>query len=240
MADPTTSTSGGLGSLGSLGVSIYDLIQGLQGRSQNVGNTAASIANPNMPYAGGEAQELSQMFSDPSAFLNSPLYTTGLQAGMDAVNAGDSAAGLQDSGNRQLALQKYGENYFDQTYNMAVGQLENPAILGNPGEAAKQYMAGNTNNANQLSGGIAGLLNGMPGLLQLIQGGGGALSSAFNNLFGNSPIVPPNSPGATGLNAPAGSPDLLPGSPDVGNFWDTFNPDEATGGASDIEDILDW
>ena len=82
------------------GTGIYDLIQGLQGRSLNVGNTAATIANPNRPYAGGEAQALSGMLTDPSSFLTNPYYTTGLTAGINAVNAGDSAAGLQDSGNR--------------------------------------------------------------------------------------------------------------------------------------------
>jgi hypothetical protein len=69
-----------------------------------------------------------------TALQTTPGYQFQLGSGDAAVRAAAQAGGTGDSGNEALALQKYGQNLADTTYNNYVSQLQ--PYLGAAGQAA--------------------------------------------------------------------------------------------------------
>jgi Chaperone of endosialidase len=58
------------------------------------------------------------------ALNNTPGYQFAQQQGQAAVNAGEAASGMTNSGNQQLALQQQGQGLASQNYNNYVSQLQ--------------------------------------------------------------------------------------------------------------------
>jgi hypothetical protein len=90
---------------------------------------------------GGTAQQQQQA---QAALAATPGYQFTLQQGLDAAKSSAAAGGMLNSGNTLQALTQYGTGLADQTYQQAVGNLEN---VVNTGQAAAAGQAANVGNA---------------------------------------------------------------------------------------------
>ena len=84
------------------------------------------------------------------AFTNSPGYTSGLDAGLDAINRRRAAGGMLNSGNANIDAQTFGQNLQNQQYNTWLGNLGGlvtPELSATSG-AATGLAGTNTNLAN--------------------------------------------------------------------------------------------
>ena len=85
-----------------------------------------------------------------AAFTNSPGYTSGLDAGLDAINRRRAAAGMLNSGNANIDAQTFGQNLQNQQYNnylQNLGSFINPELSATSG-AATGLAGVDTNVAN--------------------------------------------------------------------------------------------
>lgn len=76
-----------------------------------------------------------------SAFTNNPGYTSGLDAGLDAINRRRAAAGMLGSGNADQDAQTFGQNLQNQQYNTwlsSLGSFVNPELAATSGAATGQ------------------------------------------------------------------------------------------------------
>lgn len=183
--DPTTSTAGGLGG-------IIDLIRGLTGRDDNVGNTAAGMADPLGKYRSGAADKLNDLINDPGSITSTPWYQAGMDQGTAAINRTEGSKGLLNSGNRGIDLQKFGINYFDQQYEQRFNDLFKVAGAGSPSDAAAAYLKGKGNTNTDIGGGIAGLLKGLgpdgiSSIMNMIKQGGSSVLNQFKQAMGLDP-----------------------------------------------------
>lgn len=150
IATAGVSGAGGLGSAGSTLSSLAGYGALAQGAAGLLGatylkNTASSnqaAANPLAPYQAGYAAQLSNLVSNPSTLINTPGY----QAGLQAVERGQSQQGQTANGASANALLQYGGNI----YNQQVSQLAGLATQ-NAAPAAQIGQTGTT-NAVQLAG----------------------------------------------------------------------------------------
>ena len=108
--------------------------------------------------------------------LNSPTYMGGYQSGQRALNANLARTGQTQSGAEQLALQGYGQDYFNQQYQ----NLYNQYTGLSQATAAPLSMANqNQLNANQGQAGWGAVAQGMS-----------SISQNFNNLAANASWLP--------------------------------------------------
>lgn len=145
-----------------------------------------------------------------SAFTNNPGYTSGLDAGLDAINRRRAAAGMLGSGNADQDAQTFGQNLQNQQYGGwldRLGGLVSPEVSAAGGAAGNQtnianlyqndatnriglqgnYTSGNVGANNyEAAGASAGAKNLLGGALSLatlgtsLAGGGGGLGSLFS------------------------------------------------------------
>lgn len=90
-----------------------------------------------------------QAQADPTTTLrNTPGYQFARDQGLQGVTNSATAQGLSLSGNTLEALDKYGTGLADQTYQEAVGNLENVAGLGQAAAAGQAANIGNAARTN--------------------------------------------------------------------------------------------
>ena len=112
--------------LGGMGLYNMASASGLQDDMMALANRA----DPFGPQRAQYAAQLQQLMANPSSITSLPGY----QAGMDAVQRSMSAQGYQGSGNMMAAMQKYGQDL----YNQQVQTLSSLAGAGiDPSAGAK-------------------------------------------------------------------------------------------------------
>ncbi len=216
-----TPTTGGNTSLGTDIGGIYSLIQALMGTANTNAAANAATAFPQQPAVTGAVSSLQQFLANPNSFLQTPEVQSQIQQGVQSASNAAGAAGGANSGGRLAALQSTGQNIAMGDENAYVNQLLGTASLGNPVAAAGFQAQGQQQQATSMAGGITGISNLVAQLLGIgggASGSGGGLLQAIQKLFGGSGtsnVTPVGTAGSTGLNSPAGSPDLISGSPAV-------------------------
>lgn len=123
----------------------------LYGASQ-AGKTgpAAAAADPFASQRPQYQAMLSNLFKDPSAFLQSPFVQSQLKTGTDAINRASGATGHLGSGNRLAELDAYGQNLAQKSlmdYASLLGKFGG-ADSGSPGQAGQIIQQGNTDQTN--------------------------------------------------------------------------------------------
>jgi hypothetical protein len=93
--------------------------------------------------------------------MNSPTYMGGYQSGQRTLNAGLARTGQTESGAEKLALQNYGQDYFNQQYQNLYNQYTGLSqATAAPLNMANQNQLNATNDANSwkaIAGGVQGL-----------------------------------------------------------------------------------
>lgn len=175
----------------------------MQGNYQPYIGAGNEALNQYMANLGFERRDAQGNIIDPyTDFTKTPGYQSGLQRGLEAVNAGAASAGSLMSGDRLRALQERGSEfqmgYFDRYMNQLAG-LQGNALgaigdLGGKGLSSINSMYGTTmgamSNMSQLDAQQAQMeqarkdemLGGIFGGLGVFMGGGGAdmVSNWFN------------------------------------------------------------
>jgi hypothetical protein len=113
-----------------------------------------------------------------TALRGRPGYQFGLQQGNAEINANAQRTG-DTGGNLDLALNKFGQNYADQTYNSAISELQ-PFLTGLQ-NVGGQVANTATNLGGQISGGLQGIGNALYGGTT---SAGNALAAAQSNTSG--------------------------------------------------------
>ena len=146
-----------------------------------------------------------------TALAGTPGYQFTLNQGLNATKNAASASGMLLSGNTLQALDQYGSGLADQTYQQAVGNLENTV---NTGQAAAAGQAANVGNAATNMGNIAvNQGNTLAGIdANTIAGIENAGSGAVNNYVLSNTLAGLNNPGASSLSNPS-----------VQNYANTYN-----------------
>lgn len=171
-----------------MGVSPFDIGKGLYGLMQSdeqkkLAARYAAQADPNAAYRPGYAAQLSTLAGDPSSIYKLP----GWQAGNEAVQRSMAAQGYQGSGNMAVALQKYGQDFYNQALNQ-YGSLSgigfNPASAGQigiQGNADAINLAGQSLNSLGYggAGGAGPRLDPATLAMLLKQGGGSSAGASF-------------------------------------------------------------
>lgn len=142
-------TSGGAGGSSMLrdiggGLSIFSGLYGLYNAHQM--QQMAKRADPFAAYRGDYAAELAKLEANPSSITSTP----GWDAGIQAVQRGMASKGMGLSGNEEIALMKYGGDFFNQREKM-LADLAGANI--NPMTTAQIYQMG-TNTASQSLGSL--------------------------------------------------------------------------------------
>lgn len=124
------------------------------------GGKVQSMANPLAPYQADWARQLNQLINSPSSITNMPYYKEGMEQGMTALQRGLAATGQTQSGQEQIALQKFGLNYFQQMYQQMYSNLSNSATQNAVQGAAAYQNAADQQAANyaNAAGAIGGAL----------------------------------------------------------------------------------
>lgn len=98
--------------------------------------------------------------------MNSPTYMGGYQSGQRTLNAGLARTGQIGSGAEQLALQNYGQDYFNQQYQNLYNQYSGlskatdaPLSMANQNQLAYNARESNNTNFGQALGSIGQLGN---------------------------------------------------------------------------------
>lgn len=171
------SAGGGGGQAAPIGQPSYEVGPGGERRFYGMSvDQLTNIADPWSSQRGQYQETLSNLIKDPSSFVNSPLFQSATQAGIDAVNRSAASRGLLKSGNRLQALMDYGQQQAPKTFFQMTdllstlsgarnqnpgGGLQAAANLGNLGvseqnAATNRYQAetgrlGVQNQANQIA-----------------------------------------------------------------------------------------
>lgn len=212
-------TGGGANSTPGILGGLYDLIMGLEGKGNQQGQAAASIADPLSALNSTTLPMLEKLLTDPSSIKGTPGYQFAVQQGQDAISrAANAQTGSADPtrvGSLGPALAKYTEGYALQDYNQQIQNLL-ATLPSNPTAAATSLLAGNTRNDQNIAGGLTAVGSilqslGIPqAMWKYFTGGqGGALTDPTAGLGGG---------GETG-----GIPTMMPGDST------SFNPDDWSG-----------
>ena len=160
-------------------------------------NTANSTASYNdyvknfKPTAGTEGISGNQ--AAINMVMNSPTYMGGLQSGQRTLNAGLARSGQVGSGAEQLALQGYGQDYFNSQYQNLYNQYSGLSQATNaPLNMANQNSLNASQDQNAWKA-IAGGVQGLSGLFNSSSSGSG-YSPGYS---GYSPV---NTSGSNGNN----------------------------------------
>ena len=108
--------------------------------------------------------------------MNSPTYMGGYQSGQRTLNAGLARTGQIGSGAEQLALQNYGQDYFNQQYQNLYNQYTG---LSKATDAPLSMANQNALNYNKEQAGWSAVAQGVQGI-----------SNNFNNLASNATWMP--------------------------------------------------
>ena len=95
---------------------LADLTQQQSFQSKNIGNTAASLADPFSGERRGYQNQLRQLMANPGQFGSSPAYQFAFDQGLEALNRKAAAGGMLGSGNRLAELTKYGQGMAGQQF----------------------------------------------------------------------------------------------------------------------------
>ena len=146
-AGGATST-GGMSTTGNFLNLLNSLYQGSQ--AGGAASAAAGAADPFASQRGMYQTMLRQLMTDPNMIMQSPIYQTEMEAGIDAVNRTAGAKGQLTSGNRLTALQKYGSGVAADVFSKYAGLLStlSGATTGSPAAAGQAIQGG----ASQQSG----------------------------------------------------------------------------------------
>ena len=137
---PDKSTMGTINTLGNVGSSLYGMYNANQIRQQAQGLDAMA------PYRAGYAAQLAQLNANPGSVTSLPGYQFGMDQGSQALQRAAAAQGYTGSGNAQIALQQYGQNYANQYLQQQQQYLAGLAGGSNPasvqGTAIAAQLAG--------------------------------------------------------------------------------------------------
>ena len=137
---PSKATMGTINTVGNLGSTAYGLYNANQIRQQ------AQRLDAMAPYRAGYAAQLAQLNANPGSVTSLPGYQFGMDQGSQALQRAAAAQGYTGSGNAQIALQQYGQNYANQylqqqqQYLAALAGGSNPAAV--QGTALAAQLAG--------------------------------------------------------------------------------------------------
>ena len=153
---------------------------------------AAQLADPYMnqrsqwwPQIQQQMTDIQGLMSDPTKFLQSPMFTAPLQLGGENLARQYGASGMGQSGNVGLAETQFGQSFADQYLQEQLGNMRsNLGALanlggvnaGSPAAAAQSYLTGAGAQRTDLSSLAAGL----GPILASILGGSGGLSGLTN------------------------------------------------------------
>ncbi|MHB8603573.1 MAG: hypothetical protein ACYC9R_13140 [Nitrosotalea sp.] len=114
------------------------------GKYNQLGQTAAGMANPFGPYRSAAATNLTNLETDPNKYLaNAPDYQAALSQGLDQASRIDAAQGLGASGKATNDQIKYASQLAAQYLNQDRQSLMQEAGVGfNPADAAGMLMKG--------------------------------------------------------------------------------------------------
>jgi len=137
---PDKSTMGTINTIGNLGSTAYGLYNANQIRQQAQGLDAMA------PYRAGYAAQLAALQANPGSVTSLPGYQFGMDQGSQALQRAAAAQGYTGSGNAQIALQQYGQNYANQYLQQQQQYLAGLAGGSNPasvqGTALAAQLAG--------------------------------------------------------------------------------------------------
>lgn len=183
---------------------LFGAVGSLFGGGQQTGlaKEMMSQANPFGPYRAQYAGQLGSLMSNPTSFLQNPLYQASLDQGMQAVTRGMGP--MIGSGNEAAALMKYGQSsaWSELTsQEKFLAELAGANITPNFGAAAEMFGAGAGSTGIGL-GGIGSLFDTFMGMFG---GGGGAAAgtagagSALGSIGGWGDVMSLISSAAPGL-----------------------------------------
>jgi hypothetical protein len=180
------------GSLGVVG-SVVGISSGLNslfggGSSGNAKTGSSTLADPFANYRPAFAQQLYNLYQNPSSITTTPGYQFGLQSGMNTLQANQAKQGNLVSGGALQQAQQYGQQYgLQQFSNMAsqLGMLAGATQSPSAGQTAASNIA-SANLANQL-GSTNTVLSGLGSLYnQLGSSGASTPNYSYGNTFGAS------------------------------------------------------
>lgn len=150
-----------------VGAGLYEANQ-----QQKLGREAIAAGNPFGPYRAQYAQKLNDLMANPNSITSDPGY----QFGIDQANQGiaRTMSGQIGSGNEQIALRQYDEQYagnYLQQQESFLANLAGANMGSNPGPGLSEFNAG-TNTLNSTLG-SAGYLAQMYALMGNTGGSGG-------------------------------------------------------------------
>lgn len=117
-----------------------------------LGTSAIPQLQTLLGLTGGGTSDKPNTSAAEAALAATPGYQFTLNQGLQGVENSAAAKGMLNSGNTLAALDQYGSGLADQTYQQAVGNLENTVGIG---QAAAAGQAANIGNAATNMGNIA-------------------------------------------------------------------------------------
>jgi hypothetical protein len=117
----------------STGAGLYESSQ-----SSAIGSKAVGLAEDTQGKQDYYNNQLMQLMANPSSFLSSPLFTSTLDVGTQAVNRSQAAQGFLGSGNQATALQQFGQSFAS---SQLLGQEQLLGSLSGAGNASSPSQA---------------------------------------------------------------------------------------------------
>jgi hypothetical protein len=211
--------------------SLFGGYQAIKGTANTDAQKAAQVADPYMGQYSQWQDQIKSLMSNPSSFLQDPMFTAPLQLGGESLARQFGASGMGLSGNEDAALQSYGQSQGNAYLQQQLDRLFTLGGVnkGSPAAAGQILSRGQDQQNSNIGSGLSGLgnilgslLGASPGgligqLLSSLGGGGGFSGSSpgggLGGLFGGdnsgappSGITPGNTPGYIG--APTDTSDL--------------------------------
>lgn len=127
---------------------------------------AAQMADPFMRYRGQFGSQLVNLMNDPSSVKNLPGYQFAYNQGLQSLQRGMAATGQVQSGNEQIALQQYGEQFANQYFTDQFNRLAllSGAQWQSGTGAAQSALNASAYNQNLQNQGYSAIMQGMKGL----------------------------------------------------------------------------
>lgn len=120
--------------------------------------SAAAVANPLAPYQQQWAMQLNNLMASPSAITTDPGYQFGMDQGAQALQRSLAGTGQTQSGQEQIALSQFGQQYAGQAYQQRLATLGNLAT-GNAVQGAQFGGQQQQQGYSNLMGGLGALSN---------------------------------------------------------------------------------
>lgn len=117
----------------SAGAGLYESSQ-----SNKLGQQGLGLAEDTQGKQDYYNQQLMQLMANPSSFLSSPIFTSSLNVGTEAVNRSEAAQGFLGSGNQATALQQFGQSFAS---SQLLGQEQLLGSLSGAGNASSPSQA---------------------------------------------------------------------------------------------------